>query len=368
MKFLFLEPFFGGSHKDFAEGLATHSRHEITLLTLPARFWKWRMRGAALHFLRNCPQLSSFDGLITTDLMSLSDFKSLAGPGCPPALVYFHENQLTYPLAPGERMDVHFGFTDITTALAADRILFNSRTHRDTFFDHLPRFIGRMPEFKPLWAVEEIRNKSEVLYPGCHLENTGAPLPGDGDKNAAPLIIWNHRWEFDKNPRAFFDALHQLEKLGCDFRLALLGENFQAVPKPFLQARDRFAHRIVQYGYCPSREAYHALLRQGAAVVSTALQENFGIAVVEAIHYGALPLLPNRLAYPEIVPRDLHAAFLYDNDEELAPRLKKMLESPAEYGFEKKRLQERVRAFAWPRMIEAYDRCLSALPSRGSKD
>jgi hypothetical protein len=134
LKFLFLEPFFGGSHREFANGLIAHTHHSIDLLTLPARFWKWRMRGAALYFIKKIRSLDRYDGLITTNLMSLSDFKALSKNDCPPALVYFHENQLTYPLAPGEQMDYQFGFTDITTALAADRILFNSRTHRDAFF------------------------------------------------------------------------------------------------------------------------------------------------------------------------------------------------------------------------------------------
>jgi glycosyltransferase involved in cell wall biosynthesis len=363
VKILFLEPFFGGSHKDFAEGLVSHSRHEITLETMPARFWKWRMRGAALHFMRECPPLDRFDALVTTDLMSLSDFKSLAGPACPPALVYFHENQLTYPLAPGERMDVHFGFTDITTALAADRILFNSHTHMKSFFSHLPRFIRNMPEFRPLWVVETIREKAEVLYPGCHLEPclSQEAAPAKNVPETAPLIVWNHRWEFDKNPGAFFSALERLVETGPPFRLALLGENFQAVPKPFLHARERFADQIVQYGYLPSRTDYHALLRQGAVVVSTALQENFGIAVVEAVHAGALPLLPNRLSYPEIVPADLHTAFLYERDDDIAPRLKSMLESPQRFTGELKRLQQRIRAFAWSESIDAYDRCLERL-------
>ena len=124
MNFLFIEPFFGGSHKAFAQGLAAHSRHRIELVTLPARFWKWRMRGAALFLFRKIENLDRYDGLIVTDLMSLSDLKMLAGPACPPALLYFHENQLTYPLSPGEQRNVQFGFTDITSALAADRILF----------------------------------------------------------------------------------------------------------------------------------------------------------------------------------------------------------------------------------------------------
>jgi hypothetical protein len=204
MRFLFLESFYGGSHKEFADGLVAASGHRIDLVTLPARFWKWRMRGAALYFLRRVPELHAYDGLIVTDLMSLADLKALAGAPLPPALVYFHENQLTYPLAPGEAVDFQFGFTDITTALAADRVLFNSRFHFDAFFGEMPRFIKRMPEYRPLWVVESIRKKAGVLYPGIRIpaENRAAgPLPvPDGP----PLIVWNHRWEFDKEEPQLF--------------------------------------------------------------------------------------------------------------------------------------------------------------------
>jgi hypothetical protein len=41
MRILLIEPYFGGSHKAWAQGYVTHSRHDVTLLTLPARFWKW---------------------------------------------------------------------------------------------------------------------------------------------------------------------------------------------------------------------------------------------------------------------------------------------------------------------------------------
>lgn len=302
MKFLFLEPFFGGSHKDFAKGLVAHSRHEIDLVTLPSRFWKWRMRGAALHFIRNIPPLERYDGLIVTDLMSLADFKALCGAPCPPVMVYFHESQFTYPLAPAERPDHQFGFTDITTALAADKIYFNSRTHFNAFFEKLPRFIGMMPEYRPRWATDEIHAKSGVLYPGCRFP-AGPPDLAPATTNT-PLIIWNHRWEFDKNPVSFFKALETADQNGAQFKLALLGENFQAVPKAFIKGRERWRECIVQYGFEPSREAYTQWLRRGAVVVSTAIQENFGISVIEAVRAGCFPLLPNRLSYPEIIPKN----------------------------------------------------------------
>jgi glycosyltransferase involved in cell wall biosynthesis len=323
MKFLFLEPFFGGSHQYFAEGLAAHSVHEIDLVTLPARFWKWRMRGAALYFLKNIPPIEDYDGLITSDLMSLSDFRSLTGEGCPPAMVYFHESQITYPLAPGEAMDVHFGFTDITTALAANRILFNSHTHFDAFFSKLPGFLKMMPDFRPTWLVDEIRSRAGVLYPGCDmdgLQDSFSPV-----RSKPPLVIWNHRWEFDKNPKDFFSALDEMIKRGFDFRLALLGENFQNCPKEFTAARKRYGKRIVHYGYEPSRSAYEAWLKEGTVVISTARQENFGISMVEAISAGCIPLLPHRLSYPEIIPKSFHDDFLYRNQEELVEKLTRIL-------------------------------------------
>ena len=360
LKFLFLEPFFGGSHREFARGLVTHSRHNIDLVTLPARFWKWRMRGAALYFIKKAPSLNSYDGLLTTGLMSLSDFKALSKDPCPPTLTYFHETQLTYPLAPGEHMDFQFGFTDITTALAADRILFNSQIHKDAFFSHLPGFLKMMPEYRPLWLVDKIRSRADVLYPGCRFP--ADDLPGiDSPRGSPPLIIWNHRWEFDKSPDQFFEALDATLANGAAFRLALLGENFQAVPKAFERARERYGERIVQYGYVQSRKEYIQWLQQGAIVISTARQENFGMAVVEAIRFGCIPLLPNRLAYPEIIPPQFHSAVLYEDIGDLVQKLTRLLTHHPEVQDLRSQLSSHMAQFAWQNLIDRYDEELERL-------
>jgi len=354
LKFLFLEPFFGGSHREFAEGLIAHSRYRIDLVTLPARFWKWRMRGAALHFVQKVTDLEDYHGLITTDLMSLSDFKTLSKGVCPPVLVYFHENQFTYPLAPGEHMDYQFGFTDITTALAADRVIFNSRTHRAAFFKALPAFIKMMPEYRPGWVVDEILSKADVLYPGCRFP-AQEPVAENFPRELPPLIIWNHRWEFDKNPAEFFQALDAVADAGAEFRLALLGENCQMVPKAFLGARERYGARVVQYGYVASRRQYINWLSQGSIVISTAQQENFGISMVEAIRYGCVPLLPARLVYPEIIPARYHPEVLYRSYPDLVAKLLDRVNNYSDYLALGSVLSREMGRFAWENTIDRYD-------------
>jgi glycosyltransferase involved in cell wall biosynthesis len=317
------------------------------------------MRGAALYFAKKMSSLEHYDGLITTDLMSLSDLKALLGSSCPPCLAYFHENQLTYPLAPGETMDFQFGFTDITTGLVADRVLFNSRSHFDTFFSHARNFVKMMPEYQPKWAIEAIRAKAGILYPGCQFSARREKIAFSD--SSPPLIVWNHRWEFDKNPGAFFDALAVMLERGLEFRLALLGENFQKVPKEFISARERFGHRIVQYGYVESRKEYMEWLDKGCIVVSTSNQENFGISIVEAIRAGCIPLVPDRLVYPEIIPKAFHADFLYSDQEDFVDRLSFLVSN---YSNFKKRMQDLSKAmecFSWDELITRYDEELQKL-------
>ncbi|MGD8396955.1 MAG: DUF3524 domain-containing protein, partial [Candidatus Eiseniibacteriota bacterium] len=158
---LYLDPFHGGSHAAVACGLARHSRRTVRLVTLPARAWKWRMRGAALWFaaeLRARPPAvagidtpSGIGAIVTTDMLSAADLRALlpAPLAALPLAVYFHENQLTYPDRRAEPRDLHFAFTNITSALAADAIWFNSDFHRQAFLTAVPELLARMPDHRP---------------------------------------------------------------------------------------------------------------------------------------------------------------------------------------------------------------------------
>ncbi len=349
---LYLEPFYGGSHQDFADGLISYSRHTFTLKTLPNRFWKWRMRGAALYYADQIKHPEDYDLVFTSGLMSIADLRSLWGPRCPPVIVYFHENQLSYPVPEKEERDFHFAFTDLTTALSADRVLFNSHFHREEFFAHLPEVLRLLPEYRPYWVIEAIRQKAEVVYPGIHLAYTGSEIPRGAEKGL-PVIVWNHRWEFDKSPDIFFSVLYELDRKRTNFNLALVGENFQVVPKPFIEAKAHFGDRIIHYGFIPEKSVYHRLLYRSDILLSTAIQENFGISVIEAILCGCYPLLPNRLVYPEIIPKQFHTDCLYTNPEELVSRLEYLLALPS-IG-QPAGLGQSLEKFHWQNRISDFD-------------
>jgi len=148
---------------------------------------------------------------------------------------------------------------------------------------------------------------------------------GQGQRREGPLrILWPHRWEHDKKPEVFFAALGQLNQLSLDFRLSVLGQSFSQEPEVFADARKTFQHRIDHWGFLESKEEYWRVLADADVVVSTADHEFFGVAVAEAALYGCLPILPRRLAYPELYKEDC----LYNTETQLLKRLKAYCQKP----------------------------------------
>ena len=59
MKILIIEPYFTGSHKKWAQEFQKHSKHDIDFLTLPGRYWKWRMHGGAITLAQKFNDLNA---------------------------------------------------------------------------------------------------------------------------------------------------------------------------------------------------------------------------------------------------------------------------------------------------------------------
>ena len=354
---LLVEPYYGGSHKAFLEGLQAHVNMDFTVLSLPARKWKMRMQVAAPWMAQQIVSLSRqgklFDGILCSTFIDAAVLRSmLAGQGLHiPLAVYFHENQFAYP---GRIQDpsVH-QFTNInwTTALVADALFFNSRFNLESFLSGIKSFLKKAVDVDLLSTVEQIKAKSIVLYPGIDF----AAIDRAVNKSAPctqPVIVWNHRWEHDKDPETFFDAVFELQEQGVDFKLVILGQHFRYQPEIFARAAKQLAAHILHFGYVDSRDQYAALLHQGDVVVSTAGHEFFGIAVLEAVRSGCRPLVPDRLSYRELYP----GKYRYDA-EPLTDALKRVLKKQS--SCQREQHKKMAARFSWPRVASSYKKYLS---------
>ena len=369
MRLLLVEPYFGGSHAAWAEGYAQASAHDVDLLTLPARFWKWRMRGAALtladHALELVTERGRPDVVLASDMLDLPTFLGLTRHfiGRPAVALYMHENQITYPPPPGASTDHSYGFTNWLSAAVADLVLFNSPYHLEEFFCVLPGLLGSLPDFTHVKAIPAVRARSEVLPVGIDLDRL-LERPGlDGP----PVVLWNQRWEYDKNPEAFFRALDRLVDQGLEFRVILAGENFRNMPQEFVDAQRRLGNRLLHQGFSPA-DRYVELLARSDVVVSTAHHEFFGVAVVEAIAAGAFPILPRRLSYPGLIPSEYHQDCLYDDDQGLVDRLRWALTHRSEVGSMALELATAMSAYGWISLAVRYDERLARLARVVSAD
>jgi len=360
-RIVLIEPFFTGSHKRWAEEISSHSRHEIHLVTLPGVHWKWRMHGAAVTLASQINQSSSpCEALLVTDMLDLAVFKGLLHESkrALPCAVYFHENQLVYPWSSTDpdvrlRRDRHYGWINYTSALAADKVIFNSRYHLVSFVEGVRSFLNDFPDHTQPEMADLIQSKSEVLYPGIDLSSVQQSKTSRDI--GAPIIVWNHRWEYDKNPDLFFNTLYQLSDLGLNFRLVVLGESFPASPSIFKQAKERLAHHVLHWGYCEDRATYWKWLWRSHIMPVTARQDFFGYSVVEGLTCGLTPILPRRLAYPEHSHSEAH---FYTEESDFALQLEQAIRSASAQ-------QEHFEAdrYDWNTLTPKYDHLLSSLIS-----
>ncbi len=364
MKILIIEPYFTGSHKQWAEGYKRHSSHDIKILSIKGQFWKWRMHGGAITLAKMFDAMDWLPDLIlATDMLDLNTFLSLTrdkSNGIPTAL-YFHENQLSYPWSPDDRdiknkRDSHYGFINYSSALAADRVFFNSKFHMRSFLDALNPFLKQFPDYQELGTIDIIKEKSEVLFLGMDLTRFREYALR---KDSRPNILWNHRWEYDKNPKSFFSVLKRVKNESNDFGLVILGENFSKSPKVFEESKKEFKNQIVHWGYLDSFEEYAKWLWKSHIIPVTSNQEFFGGSVMEAIYCGVWPILPNRLTYPELIPKIFHKDNTYNTEEELC---KKILWSINNYNdIAQYNIASIPERFDWRLMSIEYDEKLEAI-------
>ncbi len=370
LKVLALEPYFVLSHKTFLEGYARHSRHRVVIWSLPARKWKWRMRGSAYYFADRAMEALADEAphvVLASDFLNLADWRALAPARYreAPTLLYFHENQFTYPLGAEAPGDFHYGWINLSSALAADLALFNSHYHRESFLAEAGRVLRRMPDFVPQGLLKSIRDRSQVFPIGIDFDPHREALQGERRENTVPVVVWNHRWEYDKGPELMAEILCALKNDGVPFHALVCGQAFKGSPAIFGQLRERLGDRLIHLGFLAEYPAYLKALGSSDFVLSTARHEFFGVSVVEAMFMGCLPVLPRDLSYPEIVPVRLHERFLCDGARGLKERLRDMLiRPPLEHREE---IQEAASQFDWRILAPRLDLIVEDVLTRGRR-
>ena len=332
-KVLLLSGYHAASHRYWCEQLICQMPELAwSMVSLPARHFYWRIRSNALSLAHQFDELhrTDFDLLIATSMVDLSNLRGLLPHlSSVPTVLYFHENQFAYPTRKSDSNLINAQLTSIYSALCTDRLVFNSRYNRDTFFSGANSLLNRMPDGTSKDLLMHLPELMEVIP--VPLTDKALPLNIPKD-NCCIEIIWNHRWEYDKQPQVFFSALELLINAGIQFKVHVMGQQFREEPACFSQFKEKHGEYIETWGYQDS-DQYYKTLEKGHLVVSTALHDFQGLGMLEAIQHGCTPVAPNRVAYPEYIPEELMYSVntnddAIDESQQLFDKLTSLIANP----------------------------------------
>ncbi|MFA0809932.1 tRNA-queuosine alpha-mannosyltransferase domain-containing protein [Microbulbifer epialgicus] len=373
MKVLLLSAYDADSHKRWRKGLvAAFPEWQWSALTLPPRYFSWRIRGNSLTWARGEAAQTlkqEWDLIIVTSMTDLSALRGLVPEivGIP-TVVYFHENQFAYPISSDAFQSIEPQLLNIYTALAGDLLLFNSEYNRRTLIEGAAKLLKRFPDCVPQGVCEEIERKSQVLpvpledkifekkknmadFSWNHRWEQG--YQGKVPKDSL-IISWAARWEYDKGADRLLQILQSLKERKVSFLLNLMGQSFRNSPREFEQIKQEFANYLLVVGYVEDAKTYWQTLRNSHVFLSTAYHEFQGLAVMEAAVAGCTPLVPDEQCYPELYPEK----FRYINVDNAVGKLEASAEAIKR---EEPLFKMALDSFSWGRAKKLYDECLSSL-------
>lgn len=164
MSILIIEAFYGGSHKQLVD-LLQEELGDCVLYTLPAKKWHWRARTSALYFSQTIPISEHYRTLFASSVLNLTELAALRPDlGKLKTILYFHENQLIYPVKKCQERDFQYGYNQILSCLVADVVVFNSVFNMESFLTSIGKFMKLIPDHRPKDLESIIRPKCQVTY------------------------------------------------------------------------------------------------------------------------------------------------------------------------------------------------------------
>ncbi len=358
---LVLEPWYQGSHRSWVDGWRSNSRHTIDIVDGFDSGWRRSLVTAPTRFAEAINETRQpVDALVASTPIDLATVFGLVHRSIrrPPTLLYMHESQIGYPPGPKGGQPYRAMINDWNAIASADRIAVATQFHADLLVEQMPDFAdGLVRGSGP--KIKSILNGVHVLPVG--IDTSGLrPITVGG-----PIrVLWNHRWSHDKNPGEFVHAVTVLAAEGHEFALYALGEVEHGGEKAYSRLTSHLADRVLLSGR-QTYDIYRQVLCRSDVVISTAQHEFFGLAVAEAIAAGARPLLPDRLAYPEIVPHGSSSKFLYRGS--LEDSLRVILAQPRdEVHRYRQETMEYVSKFSWRVIAPHYDSLIDEMLAAAS--
>ena len=312
MNILLLSAYHARSHAYWAEQLQKRlPEFNWRIMKLSARYFNWRIRGNPLSWLSIERELTDWpvDCIVATSMVDLATLRGLNPKlAATPALLYCHENQFAYPDSGAAPTRLEPLMVNLYSALSADCLCFNSQYNQTSFLEGVEQLLARMPDALDLAAVlSQLRGKSQVLPVPLETDErkiarSVEPATAETTNTGPPIVLWNHRWEYDKGPDALQALVKAFQAAGEPVRWAIVGESFRKRPAAFDEIKrlaDQGDIELYRWGFVDEASAYRQLLSEASVVLSTALHDFQGLAIQEAVLAGACPLVPDRLAYPQ---------------------------------------------------------------------
>lgn len=156
-------------------------------------------------------------------------------------------------------------------------------------------------------------------------------------------VIFPHRLDKDKGVEEFIDLMKSFPEYSFAVTIPQKdssGEYFDAISRQ---------HNCEVIAGENDKEHFETL-QNSKVVLSTAYQENFGYSVLKSMCAGCVPLVPNRLVYPEFIPEQ----YRYDDAASAKKNLRQILDGAFKNHISLKQLEERIRSFTFDCIIRDF--------------
>ncbi|XP_030435437.1 glycosyltransferase-like domain-containing protein 1 isoform X5 [Gopherus evgoodei] len=344
MSILLIEAFYGGSHKQLAD-LLQEEIEECVLYTLPARKWHWRARTAALYFMQTVPANANYRILFASSVLNLTELIALRPDlGKLKKVLYFHENQLAYPVQKYQERDFQYGYNQILSCLVADIVVFNSTFNMESFLTSIGKFLKLIPDHRPKDLEKIIRPKCQVLHFPIRFPDVSRFMPerklahlekitgvgGNGDTYLFRCLPFQQKYRATES--LMKNSSSSPESGLCEARSGLCTTQQERLQYPLISLeklnKSEASESTNQEVPC-QEDKQHVTFNPCNLLSGTDYQQRPLHIVwphrwIEAVYCGCYPLCPNALVYPEIFP----AEYLYSTPEQLFKRLQNFCKRP----------------------------------------